>query len=640
MRKLLFLFGSSILAAPLGAQGMEPVLASNCADQSEPECGVIGAYRQVDETTITVTATGMRGNVADTGQSVTVIDQAEIDSVQGADVSRVLRRAPGVAITRNGPPGSFTGVRVRGASADQLLVQVDGVRVADVAAPGGGFDFGNLPAGEIEKIDLLRGSNSTIWGSKALGGVLLVTTRGERGLSASAEYGGDESTYLTAGGGIGSDRFFLGGNAGWQKTDGFSAAATGTEPDGFEQWTAGAQARAYLSDAFELFAQGRYAKGKLDIDGFPPPLYAFADTPERQDTRQYSGAAGAVLTTPTLNLRAAFSFADTERESFDPAFGTAPTYTTDGHSQRIDLRGEWRPVGPFVLHFGGEREWTRFETLFDAPEKTAIWGAYAQAGIEFGGIAAHAGVRHDRHADFGGETSFGADASYRIGGDWRVRASYGEGFKAPTLFQLLSDFGNAALRPERSRSMDLGVAWRDRSRPTWGGVTLFRRDSRDLIDFVSCFGVTGGICTGRPFGTYDNVDRARAEGFEVELGLSPVAALRTQFAYSYVEATDRNAGTDLARRPRHALSGSLDWDTPLGATVGGDVRLVGDSFDDAGNFTRIDGHALFDLRASVPLGDKLELYGRVENLFDANYVEVAGYGTRGRTAFVGARLKL
>lgn len=616
MRKFLFLLGSACLASPLAAQD--------------------------DDTGITVTATGARGNVTDTGQSVTVIGEEEIDAVQGADIARVLRRAPGVTITRNGPPGSFTGVRVRGAAAEQLLVLVDGVRVADTAAPGGGFDFGNLAAGEVEKLDLVRGSNSTIWGSDAIGGVLLVTTRATRGLNASAEYGGDDSTYLTASGGAGSDRFFIGGSGGWQRSDGFSAAATGTEPDGFEQWSANGQVRAYLSDRVELFASGRYAKGELDIDGFPPPLFAFADTAERQDTRQYTGATGAIYDSPLLYLRATYSFADTERESFDPATGSsAPTYTTDGSSRRADLRGEWRPIGPVVVHFGGEREWTRFETVFDAPQKTNIWGAYAQAGIEFGGISAHAGVRHDRHARFGGETSLGADASYGLGNGFRLRASYGEGFKAPSLFQLLSDFGNPALQPERSRSFDLGLAWRTRSDATHAAVTLFRRDATNLIDFVSCFGVSGGICTGRPFGTYDNVGRARAEGFEVELGLSPAPALRTQVAYSFTRATDRTAGTDLARRPRHALTGSADWRTPLSdATIGGDVRLVGDSFDDAANGVPIDGHALFDLRASVPLGERLELYGRVENLFDTDYVEVAGYGTRGRTAFVGARLKL
>jgi vitamin B12 transporter len=614
MRKFLFILGSVCVASPLAAQD--------------------------GETSITVTATGARGNVTDTGQSITVIGEDEIDAVQGADLTRVLRRAPGVTITRNGPPGSFTGVRVRGASAEQLLVMVDGVRVADTAAPGGGFDFGNLAAGEVEKLDLLRGSNSTIWGSDAIGGTLLVTTRATRGLSASAEYGGDDSAYLTASGGAGSDRFFIGGSGGWQRSDGFSAAASGIERDAFEQWSANTQARAYLSDRFELFAQGRYARGDLDIDGFPAPLFAFADTAETQLTRQYTGAAGAIYDSPLLFVRAVYSLADTERESFDPSLGSAPTFTTDGTSRRADLRGEWRPIGPFVVHFGGEREWSRFATMFDAPRKTSIWGVYAQAGIEWGGISAHAGLRHDRHARFGGATSLGADASYGLSRGFRVRASYGEGFKAPSLFQLLSDFGNPALRPERSRSFDLGVSWRTRAEATHAAVTLFRRDARDLIDFVSCFGTTDGICTDRPFGTYGNVGRARAEGFEVELGLSPVPALRTQLAYSYTRATDRTDRSDLARRPRHALTGSVDWLTPLDATIGGDVRLVGDSFDDAANRVPIEGRALFDLRTSVPLGERIELYGRIENVHDARYVEVAGYGTRGRTGFVGARLKL
>ncbi|WP_120715942.1 TonB-dependent receptor plug domain-containing protein [Tsuneonella amylolytica] len=619
MPKYLFLLSSALFVTPVVAQ-------------EAPADGL--------DTTITVTATGSRGNVADTGQSVTVIGQEEVDAVQGPDLTRVLRRAPGVTITRNGPPGSFTGVRVRGAGAEQLLVLIDGVRVADPAAPSGGFDFGNLAAGEIESLDLLRGSNSTIWGSDAIGGVLAVTTRARRGLSASAEYGGDDSSYLTASGGAGGDRFFVGGSAGWQRTDGFSAAATGTEPDGFAQWSVNGQARAYLSDRFELFAQGRYAKGDLDIDGFPPPLYAFADTAETQETRQYTGALGAIYETAPLFLRAAFSLSDTARENFDPASGSAPTYTTDGQSQRVDLRGEWRPLGPLVVHFGGEGEWTQFSTMFDAEQRTHIWGVYAQAGIEFGGIAAHAGLRRDEHADFGGETSFGADASYRLAGDIRLRASYGEGFKAPSLFQLLSDYGNPALQPERSRSIDAGLEWRGRGDPSWAGVTVFRRTSTDLIDYVSCFGSSVGICAGRPFGTYDNVGRARAQGFEVEFGLTPTETLRTQVAYSYVEAIDRDAGTDLARRPRHALTASADWQTPFLAALGGDVRLVGDSFDDAGNTTRIDGHVLVDVRASVPLGERLELYGRIENVFDADYVEVAGYGTRGRTAFVGARIKL
>ena len=147
-------------------------LISSPAFTQEQETEIVFADYRIDETTITVTATGTRTEVEDTGQPVTVIGQSEIEAVQGHDVTRVLQRAPGVTFARNGPPGAFTGVRVRGAEAEQLLVILDGVRVSDPAAPGGGFDFGNLGAGNLAKIDLLRGSNSTIWGSDAIGGVL------------------------------------------------------------------------------------------------------------------------------------------------------------------------------------------------------------------------------------------------------------------------------------------------------------------------------------------------------------------------------------------------------------------------------------------------------------------------------------
>lgn len=176
-------------------------------------------------------------------------------------------------------------------------------------------------------------------------------------------------------------------------------------------------------------------------------------------------------------------------------------------------------------------------------------------------------------------------------------------------------------------------------------LTVFRRDTHGLIDYVSCWGVTDGICTGRPYGTYDNVGRARAEGVEAELTLRPSAAFTVQAAYTYMKATDRTPGAategnDLARRPRNALTLSADWTTPLaGLAIGGDVRLVSASYDDAANLTRLDGYALATLRASMPVGDHFEVFGRIENLFDATYQTVAGYGTYGRAAYAGVRVK-
>jgi len=633
MRKYLY---SGVSLALLGV----PVAAQ------ETDTITLESVRVVPEETITVTATGTRIEVEDSGQAVTVLGQDEIASVQGADLTRVLERVPGLTVTRTGGAGSFTGVRLRGAEAEQTLVVLDGVRVADPAAPGGGFDFGNLLSANLAKIEVMRGSNSTVWGSDAIGGVVVAATSAESGLRASAEYGSRDTATGSVAGGIGGERGFLGGAASYFRTEGISAAAGGSERDGFEQWDVNAQGRYYFSDSFEVFARGRWAEGDLEIDGFPAPAFALADTAETQDTRQYSGSAGAIYDTGPLYVQAIYSFADTERVNLDPVFG--PTFSSDGHSNRVSVRGEWRPIGPLLVYFGGEHEWSQYETLFDTGESTRILGAYTQLGIEFGALSARAGVRLDDHARFGSAVSFGGDLSYELAPGLRLRASVGEGFKAPTLFQLFSDFGNEALRPEKSTSFDLGLAYGDRAltaRRFYGAATLFRRDAEDQIEFASCFGSAAPLCATRPFGYYDNIGRVRAQGFEVELGARPSDRWTTRAVYAYVDAENRtpgsaNRGNPLARRPHHALTASVDWQTPLaGLMLGGDVRLVSDSFEDAGNFVPIEGYAVGTLRASLPIDERFELFGRIENVTDAQYQTAAGYGTPGRGGFVGARVR-
>jgi vitamin B12 transporter len=599
-----------------------------------------------DRAEITVTATGAPIAVEDTGQPVTVIGRDEIEAVQGPDLTRVLAHAPGVSFSRNGAPGSFTGVRVRGAEAEQLLVLIDGVRVSDPAAPGGGFDFANLLTGNVGKIDLLRSSNSTIWGSDAMGGVLAISTRNETGLRASGEYGARDTAFATVSGGIGGDRGFLGGSVSRFRTDGFSSAAVGSEPDGFAQWDADAQGRLVLAPGLTAFARGRYATGRVDLDGFPAPDFVLSDTDETQRTRQWSGATGATYDGSDLRLTAAYSVADTVRRSFDPALGAAPTFTSDGHSDRVDATGEWRASGIISLNFGGDYEQTRFKTLFDASQQTHSVGAYAQLGIETGKLSAHAGARRDDRARFGGATSFGADLSYALTRDLRLRASAGEGFKAPTLFQLLSDFGNAALRPERSTSVDLALAWRQRNAMPYASATVFRRDSDNLIDFVSCFGSASGICVGRPFGTYDNIGRVRAQGVELEAGAELLPRLSARLAYSLADTENRtpgspNRGNTLARRPRHTLSAGGEWQVvQRGPTLGADLRWASKSFDDAANLVPLRSYAVLDLTARWPVSERVELFGRIENAADERYQTAAGYASAPRGGFVGARMRM
>jgi vitamin B12 transporter len=636
--KILFLLTVAGIVSPAAAQDQGGPRESDAIAMREPG---------PDDSFITVLADGAPETLDTTGEAVTVFDRQEIDSLQGADLTRLLERAPGVSLSRNGGPGSFTGVRVRGADAEQLLVVIDGVRMADVASPGGGFDFGNLLMGNLSKVELQRSSNSTIWGSQALGGVLAATTGGE-GYFGSAEYGAHDTVYGTAGIGLDVGPASLGLQAAHFDSDGFSAAAAGTEPDGFRQTDLAGRAKVALAPGFAVFANGRYADGRVDLDGFPAPTFTLADTPEYQDTRQVSGAGGIEYASIELGLRAAYSVADTERENFDPAFGPAPGYTTDGESERAELRGRWRFAEGLNLHFGGEREWLRFSTLFDPLRRTATWGAYAQLDYEVGPLNLAAGVRRDEHRDFGGEWSFGADASYRIVSGLWAKASYGEGFKAPTLFQLHSDFGNAALRPERSRSYDIGLELSRELGFASGLATLkltaFRRDTEDQIGFVSCFGVTTDICTGRPFGTYDNIGRARAQGLEAEGRVEIVEDFALGAVYTLLDAEDRtpgsaNRGNELARRPDHALTLMADWQAIEGLSFGADLRVVSDSFDDASNVVPLGGYEVLTLRGEWDANEHVTLFGRVENAWDETYQTAAGYATAGRGAYVGARAR-
>ncbi|MBD3730202.1 MAG: TonB-dependent receptor [Sphingomonadales bacterium] len=633
MSKFPIFAGLCVLAVPSAAWAQDQAPGDDCADCDKI---VIADLRVAP---ITVTANGLDTAVTNTGQSVSIIDTREIDSVQGADIARVLARAPGVTLSRSGGPGSVTSVSVRGAGSEQLLVLVDGVPVADPASPAGGFDFGNLFTGMVGKIDLTRGSNSVVWGSDAIGGVMDVATRRDDGFAASAEYGSRNTAFLRGNGGVAGDGYFVGLAGSWYRTDGFSAAAGGTEPDGYDQLALGGSAFVDVTPELEAFVRGEWSRGKLDIDGYPAPAYTLADTAETQRTERWSGAAGLNYYGNDLTLRAAYSIADTSRDYFDPTFGTAPTYSGDGRSQQVLLRGEYRLIGGLALAFGGEHAWSDYATTYDAAARTHSTGGYLQLGWAMGGLAAHLGGRVDDHQRFGTHATFGADISYGLGNDWRLRASLGEGFKAPTLFQLYSSYGNPDLQPEQSTSVDIAVEKGERGRGLHYALTAFRRESEQLIGFA--------YDAAHPYGVYLNTGRARAQGLEIEANYALSDALSLGGAYSFVATRDKATGRDLARRPRHSATFYADWDSGLGSAwdrgglvLGADLRLAGRSFDDAANNIRLGGYAVLDLRASFPVTEAVEVFGRVENVFDREYQTVAGYNSVPRGVFAGVRARM
>ena len=599
------------------------------------------AVSRIESADIVVTATGSSQKRAETGQAVTIIELAEIESRQSASVADILSTTPGITATRAGGPGQTTAVRIRGAEDSQTLVLIDGVRVNDPSSPAGAFDFGNLLTGNIDRIEVLRGPNSVPWGSQAIGGVVNIVTAPVEGANLRAEFGYRNSRQIVgqAGGKFGVVTASIGG--GYFDDDGISAYENGSERDGYRQYAGNARVGVAFSDSISLDLRGYYADSKVQFDGFPAPSFSFADTAEFAKTQQVFGYAGlnVALFDGALQNRLAFTLSNTSRDSFDPAFGTAPSFIARGRVERFEYQGDATLNDSLRAVFGIEREASRFRDEFSR-YSTGITSGYIQAIFKpFDALTLTGGVRVDDHRTYGTQTTFSGNAALRVGGGTILRASYGEGFKSPTLFQLFSDYGNDTLKPETAQSYDIGIEQSLIADMLKIGATAFRRDTTNQIDFFGCFGSTNPRCASRPFGFYDNIARTRAKGVEAFVEIRPSSNLTFAANYSLIEATNRLTGKALLRRPTNSINASIDWTARDWLKLGASVQTVSDSVDGFGGTIRLDGYTIAAIRAAVPVNDHLELYGRVENLFDVKYEAVSGYGTLGRNAHVGVRAK-
>jgi vitamin B12 transporter len=605
MKYLFFLTSSLVLATPALAQEGEEL---------------VGPATLRNET-ITVVASGTQQQLNQTGQSIGVIGKAEIDSIQGSDLTRVLQRLPGVSVVRTGPLGGQTSLFVRGANSDQVLILLDGVKLADYASPGGNYDFGNLLAGNIERVDLLRGSNSVVWGSQAIGGVLSITTREVDGAEFAGEYGAYDTVYLTGTAGIRRDDYAASLSAGYVHSDGFSAKSGGTEPDGFRQWVVSGKGRVTVADGLTLRANGRYADGKLDVDQTGP------NAPDLQFTQEGSARLGIDYEGDGFGLSGGYTYSAVRRD-YQTGFG--PSFFK-GHGQRAELFGHVDLPSEFRLDFGADSEWMTSESTYDGKAKARLSSGHALLGYYTDAVSLAAGVRVDDHSIFGIHWTFGANGSVAIVDGWRLRASYGEGFKAPTLYQLYAGFGtgNINLKPEQSRSYEVGIEKGDRNAPLHLALTWFRRDARNLIDTDVFF-------------QYQNTFRARSEGVEVELGAQLGETLRAQATYTWLNARDLTLGRDLARRPRHTVTATLDWQTPLDILkLGVDLRMASKSVDYAfgGGVLPMGSYVVGTLRAEVAVHERVSLFGRIENIGDEKYQVASGFNTAGRSAYAGVKAR-
>jgi vitamin B12 transporter len=599
----------------------------------------VHGFAQTADEDIVVTASGFEQPRSETGQAISVIDEDRLAELQALSITDALRTLPGVTAAARGPVGSQTGVFLRGGNSSQTLVLVDGVRINDPSSPNAAFDFGGLLSGNIGRVEVLRGPNSIIWGSQAIGGVINVQNLPPTETLIArigAEYGHANSVRADANL-SGTSGIFEGSVGGAvYRTDGISALAGGTEKDGYENYAANGRLKVNLSNNFALDFRGYYNRGAIEYDA------AFGGGPNSlpiSNNRQFIGYVGANFDLANGRLRNRVSYARTDisRTGSDPVIFSFNNFDVEGSIDRFEYHGAFDVADAVTVVFGAEHERIFASTSFEgAPADIArnkVSSGFGQIILRpVKGLTLTGGIRHDDYSDYGGQTTLGGNVAYTPnGGDTMLRATYAEGFRAPTLSEGQPPFGNPDLKPETARNFDLGVEHRFLDGRAQVFATYFNRRSNNQITFS--------------FITFqsENIGRVKSEGVELGFALQPTEQLNIQANYTLTNAINRSAGANfgnrLELRPQHSGSLTLDWQTPWKLRLGSTLLLAGDSFDNAANSVRLDGYVLASLRAAYPVTDAVEIYGRVDNVFDTDYVQVARYNTYGRNAHVGVRAR-
>ncbi|HKT84524.1 MAG TPA: TonB-dependent receptor [Novosphingobium sp.] len=604
--KYLFLLGSAFVVAT-------PALADEADD------------------TIVVTATRTETPLSEVGQSVSVVTRDDIERTQSMQATDVLARLPGLSGSSTGGFGQQASVFIRGAENAQSLVLIDGVRINDPGDVAGGFDFGNLTISQFDRVEVVRGSSGVLWGSRAIGGVInFITARPTEQWTAraQAEYGWRDRRQAgaSAAGMLGPVGLTLGGN--WMKGDGFSAfdeRLGGKEKDGFESRSANVRAQIELAPGFSADAGGFYTKANYEYDNTGADALNLG---MKRDALGYANLRYSGLD-DRLSARIGYGLTDTRRISDDAAFGA---YITNGRTERVEGQVSFTPVEMASILLGAETEKSKFSDNFGSKDSTSIDSYFGNLTLRpLHGLTVNGGLRYDDHADFGHRTTFASNGAWVLGdgADAPVlRASYGEGFKAPSLYQLYTNGIYASLKPETSKAWDVGVEQPFAEGKGRFTLTWFDRKIRNLIDYdLVNF-------------NYYNVGRTRAKGIELGMVVNDWEGFDLSLSYTYLDARNELTGARLARRPQNNLYASLDKTWDIGLRLGADVRVGGGRYDDIANTHFVEGHVVVGLRASYPVTDGIEVYGRVENLFDKHYEVVRTYGTPGRSAYAGIRVKI
>lgn len=579
--------------------------------------------------TIVVTATRIEQTTTEAGSTVRVIDAVRLEGLGFNHAIDAIATAPGVTINQNGAFGGSASVRIRGASSDQTLVLIDGVAVNDASSPGGGFNFARLDTAHIERIEILSGPQSTLWGTDAIGGVVsIVTMRPVEGLSGSLF--GQAGSFDTFRGGASVSH---GGDAGNFRlavtqltTQGISKADErngNTEKDGFDSLTLSAKGGLNLPGGARLESSLIWNDSQAEFDSFRSGAQGrVGDGDEVSETTERS--AHVALTAPLfdgrLENRLLVGRSEINRQNLT---NDSPSFDAMGDRTLFRYQGTLEIDSRNTLAVGAERERSTANV-----DRSALSGLFALYEFRPGDqLTLTGGVRSDDHDRFGPETTARLAASYRPSPAVTLRGSWGQGFKAPTIFQSTffccgATTANEALRPEHSDGVEAGIDWKSATGRVEASITLFRQDTEDLINFS--FGVGG----------YENIAKVESEGIEVSASWTFSEYFKVRADYAWINAMEGN-GNPLLRLPKHSGDLLLDFDPPGAFSGTLLLRHNGEEPDRGG--VELNAWTRLDCNARYELSDRFQIYGRIENLFDTHYQQILGYGTPGRSVSVGAR---
>lgn len=616
---------------------------------------------------IVVTATRTAQPLDKTGSSMSVLSAADLDARQTLVLTDILAQVPGLTVSRNGGPGQNTNLYIRGAEPGESLVLIDGIRINDPSAPDGEAILGDLLSNNIDRVEILRGSQSTLYGSDAIGGVVnILTQRGGAGplsLRAEAQGGTFNTQRFNAAANGSAGALDYGGAVNYYNTRGISAADArngNNEPDGYRNFGATVNVRLHATEYLSLDLRGFYIRSHFDVDGFPPPNFSFQDDPEFSENQLRAGyaAVNASLFDGKLTQRVALIASNSDRRFFGQfdfltsAFTPGENFYAEGGATRVEYQGVVELGAANELTYGAERQLSTIATD-SVPDfgtgpttgRDRVTGYYAEWQSTLAQqLTLTGGVRYDDDDKFGSHTTL------KVAGAWRLfegatilRANYGGGFKAPTLYQLFSPYSNPThtLKAETSDGWEVGADQLLLDKRLRATLTYFRRHEQNAVDFnVDCPSGADPSCTTRPFGYYYNVGRSRSSGYEAEIVARPTDKLSAWLNYTNMEAIDQSTGLALARRPHISANAGLSWTPLAGTSVGASLSYIGARFDDGANTVPLEHATTVNLFAGYALTAHLQLFGRVENLFDNDSEPTFGYGAVTRGYFAGLRATL